>query len=117
MSYLFIVLTIGLIIFGFFAPMAWVGAVITAILAVLFRRPMIEKECIPKLSDLIRREHPEEHVMRICPFCLKEIRANLRKCIYCDEFLEPTKGFKICAHCGAKNQMEAFQCERCKRVI
>ena len=117
MSFLFIVLTIGLTIFGFYAPMAWIGAAITVILAIIFRQPTIEKECGPKLSDLVREKMKDEHAMRVCPFCQKEIRADLRKCNYCNEFLEPTKGYKICVHCGAKNKMEAFQCIKCKRVI
>ena len=117
MTFLLIVLTIGLIIFGFFAPMAWIGAAITAILAIIFRQPVIEKECAAKFSDLVRNKMKDEHAMRICPFCQKEIRVDLRKCIYCNEFLEPTKGYKICVHCGAKNKIEAFQCSKCKRVI
>ncbi len=117
MRYVFIVLTIGLAIFGFFAPMAWIGAVITAILAVLFRQRNIEKECVPKFRDLLRVNTLEDCGMRTCPFCLKEIKADSRKCIHCGEWVEPSKGFKICVHCGAKNKMEAFQCNKCKRVI
>ncbi|RZB36037.1 MAG: hypothetical protein SRB2_02542 [Desulfobacteraceae bacterium Eth-SRB2] len=120
MRYIFIALTIGLGIIGFFIPMAWIGAAITTILAIVLKPPGVYENTKPKFSELqkgLRGEVVGGQTMRDCPFCLNKIKVDARKCPYCEEWVEPTKGFKICAHCGTHNTIEAFQCKKCRRAI
>lgn len=120
MRYIFIALTIGLVIIGFFARWAWVGAAVTLVLAFVAKSPERREDLTPKTSDILgelRGYGTEELAYRDCPFCLQKIKADAKKCPKCGEWVEPTKGYKICRHCGAKNKMEAFQCVECSKAI
>ncbi len=120
MRYIFIALTIALIIIGFHAKLAWIGAAITAILAVISPRPNVKEDLATntgKIFNDLRHVGAEGQTVRDCPFCLQKIKAEARKCPHCGEWVEPTKGYKICSHCGAKNKVEAFQCKECQRAI
>lgn len=121
MRYIFIALTIGLLIIGFFTPMAWFGAPITAILALVLKPPGADEKFKPRFKEVQKDLREEivngQYTMRDCPFCLNKINTDARKCPYCQEWVEPTKGYKICVHCGTKNKLEAFQCKKCRRAI
>ncbi len=120
MRYIFIALTIGLVIIGFFAHLAWLGAVITGIIAGVSKSPGRQEDLTPQTSDILgelRGAVGEGLTYRDCPFCLQKIKADAKKCPKCGEWVEPTKGYKICRHCGAKNKMQAFQCVDCSKAI
>ena len=124
MKIIFILLTIGFVVAGFFfSPFAYIGAVFSGILAIGIKPAGIRADQTTSISGLSTGIHTRSgsttgtHSLRDCPFCLQKIKVDARKCPHCGEYVEPTKGFKICTHCGAKNRMEAVQCWECKKAI
>ena len=83
MKSFFAILTIGLICVGFFAPIAWIGAIITGLIAFF-----------DDLFGGIRRNIKSSYKMKNCPYCKSKVRRDARKCPHCAEWLviqeEPT---------------------------
>jgi glutaredoxin len=83
MKYFFWLLTIGLICVGFFVPIAWIGAIITAIIAIF-----------DSFFGGVRSNVITSYKMKNCPYCKSKVRRDAQKCPHCAEWLviqeEPT---------------------------
>ena len=87
----FAVLTIGLIVIGFIAPLAWVGAVITGIVAVGSAPPGRRADGKRKTGGLLGGVLDDivvGHKMVDCPYCKAKIPRDAKKCQHCGEWLK-----------------------------
>ena len=88
----FSLLTIGLILVGFFIPLAWAGAVITGIIAIgsapSGKRADGKSGTGGLLGGVIDNAVVSSK-MRDCPFCGNQIFRKAVKCPYCHEKVEP----------------------------
>jgi len=87
----FSLLTIGLILVGFFFPFAWAGAVITRIIAI-GSAPSGKRADGKSRAGLLGGVVDNAVVsskMRDCPFCGNQIFRKGVKCPYCHEKVEP----------------------------
>ena len=86
------ILTVGLVIVGFFIPLAWGAAVITFIFAISSTPPGLREDGKEKSGGLLGGvidSYTVSKTMRDCPFCCKKIMKAATKCPYCQEFVEP----------------------------
>ena len=90
---LFNALTIILVIMGFFIPLVWVLAVVTAVLAICRASDGLRvdgKAKFERLSDGVRDDIAVSQKSRACPSCLGMVSKYASKCQYCGERLEVT---------------------------
>lgn len=88
----FSLLTIGLILVGFFFPLAWAGAVITGIIAIGSAPSGKRADGKSRTGGLLGGVIDNAVVsskMRDCPFCGNQIFRKAVKCPYCHEKVEP----------------------------
>ena len=87
----FSLLTIGLILVGFFLPIAWVGAVITGIIAIGSAPSGKRADGKSRTGGLLGGVIDNAAVsskMRECPYCGNMIFRKAIKCQYCHEKVE-----------------------------
>ena len=90
---LFNALTIIFVIMGFFIPLVWVLAVVTAVLAIGRASDSLRvdgKAKSERLSDGVRDDIAVSQKSRACPTCLGMVSKYASKCQYCGERLEVT---------------------------
>ena len=90
---LFNALTIIFVIIGFFIPLVWVLAVVTAVLAIGRASDSLRvdgKAKSERLSDGVRDDIAVSQKSRACPTCLGMVSKYASKCQYCGERLEVT---------------------------
>ena len=90
---LFNALTIIFVIMGFFIPLVWVLAVVTAVLAIGRASDGLRvdgKAKSERLSDGVRDDIAVSQKSRACPTCLGMVSKYASKCQYCGERLEVT---------------------------
>ena len=139
MKSFFSILTIGLIVIGFVAPIAWIGALITGIIAIgsapAGKRPDGKARTGGLLGGLWDN-YQVSKTMTDCPFCKSKIMKEAAKCPNCGEWVkelesgsqatytknesvgsQSIKKIKECAHCGAKNRSEDYICINCSKPI
>jgi hypothetical protein len=90
----FAVLTIGFILVGFFAPLAWVGAVITGILAIGSAPPGRRPDGKKKTGGLLGGVWDDiviGYKMKECPYCKSKIMEDASKCPHCGEWVVEEK--------------------------
>ena len=86
-------LTIIFVIMGFFIPLVWVLAVVTAVLAIGRAADGLRvdgKAKSERLSDGVRDDIAVSQKSRACPTCLGMVSKYASKCQYCGERLEVT---------------------------
>ena len=96
MKSFFSILTIGLIVIGFVAPIAWIGAIITGIIAIgsapAGKRPDGKARTGGLLGGLWDNYRVSK-TMTDCPFCKSKIMKDAAKCPNCGEWVkEPETG-------------------------
>ena len=90
---LFSALTIIFVIMGFFIPLVWVLAVVTAVLAIGRASDGLrvdDKAKSERLSDGVGDDIAVSQKSRACPTCLGMVSKYAAKCQYCGERLEVT---------------------------
>ena len=91
MRFFLSILTIGLIVIGFVAPIAWGGAIITGIIAVgsapSGKRPDGKARTGGLLGGLLD-SYQVSKTMTDCPFCKSKIRKEASKCSNCGEWVK-----------------------------
>ena len=93
MRALFYALTIIFVIMGFFIPLVWVLAVVTAVSAIGSTSDGLRvdgKAKSGRLSDGVRDNIAVSQKSRACPACLGMVSIYASKCQYCGERLEVT---------------------------
>ncbi len=78
---------------GFFIPLVWVLAVVTAVLAIGRASDGLRvdgKAKSERLSDGVRDDIAVSQKSRACPTCLGVVSKYASKCQYCGERLEVT---------------------------
>jgi len=91
MKTFFSILTIGLIVIGFVAPIAWIGAVITGIIAIGSARAGKRADGKAKTGGLFGGLWDNFRVastMIDCPFCKSKIMKEASKCPNCAEWVK-----------------------------
>jgi len=125
MRNLFSILTIGLIVIGFVAPIAWIGAAITVLFAIgsapSGKRPD-GKARTAGLFGGLWDNYQVSNTMTDCPFCKSKIMKGVAKCPNCAEWIkEPgsqatdPQPIKYCVHCGTKNRVVVYLCINCSK--
>jgi hypothetical protein len=88
----FTILTIGLILVGFLVPIAWIGAVITGLLAIGSAPPGVRPDGKKRTGGVFGGaidRYAVSRTMRECPYCKSLIRRDATKCPNCSEWVEP----------------------------
>lgn len=114
----FIGLTIILILIGFMMPLAWIGAIFTAILALASRPPGLRPDGKRRSGGLfggIIDHIAISSKMRDCPFCKTKIMKKAQKCPNCGEWVKSL--IKICPHCGRENRSQDYTCIHCSKPL
>ena len=86
----FSMLTIVLIIVGFLVPIAWVGAVITGLLAIFSAPPGKRADGKARTGGLLGGVWDDIVVgykMKDCPYCKEKIDDDAKKCKHCGEWV------------------------------
>jgi len=85
------VLTIVLFVIGFFVPLVWVLAVISAVSAIVSASDGPRADARARSSgtiDGIGDDNAGSHKSKSCPACLGTVSSYAAKCQYCGEILE-----------------------------
>ncbi len=93
MRALLIVLAIILLVIGFFVPLVWVLAVISAVLAIVSSSDSVQavaREQNNGMMDGPRDDNAGLQKSRSCPACLGTVSSYAAKCHICGEILEVT---------------------------
>lgn len=113
----FLLLTVLLVIIGFLAPLAWVGAIITGLLAIGSAPPGLRLDGQPRTGGLFGGLIDDMAIARKmvdCPYCKKKIMKTAVKCPYCQEALHFSKPMElICPECGLHHPLTYRSCVRC----
>jgi len=91
MKSLFTILTLCLIVIGFYNPFAWVGAVIALIIAMGSKPEGKRADGKPKTGGLLGSLWDDFDVstsMTECPFCKSKISNDALKCSHCGEWVK-----------------------------
>jgi hypothetical protein len=84
------ILTIGLILVGFFFPPAWIGAVVTGLLAIVTApsgRRADGMRCTGGLLGGLWDDVAVSRSMMDCPHCKSNVSRKATKCPHCQEWL------------------------------
>jgi len=87
------VLTLVLFVIGFFVPLVWVLAVISAVSAIVSASDGPRADARARSSgtiDGIEDDNAGPHKSKSCPACLGTVSSYAAKCQYCGEILEVT---------------------------
>ncbi len=87
------VLTIVLFVIGFFVPLVWVLAVVSAVSAIVSASDGPRADARARSSgvmDSIGDDNAGSHKSKSCPACLGTVSPYASKCQYCGEILEVT---------------------------
>ena len=87
----FTTLTIVLVIVGFWVPIAWVGAIITLILAIGCAPSGKRPDGKAKSGGLLGWLFDDLEIaltMRDCPYCKTKVMKNAVKCPHCTEWID-----------------------------
>lgn len=90
----FTLLTIGLIVIGFAAPLAWGVAVVTAVVAIGASPPGRRADGIKHTGGLLGGVWDNMMVnasMADCPYCHSKIKKTSQKCVHCGEWVTDQK--------------------------
>ena len=85
------VLTIVLFVIGFFVPLVWVLAVISAVSAIVSASDGPRADARVRSSrvmDGMEDDNAGSHKSKSCPACLGTVSRYASKCQYCGEILE-----------------------------
>ncbi len=85
------VLTIVLFVIGFFVPLVWVLAVVSAVSAIVSASDGPRADARARSSgamDGIGDDNAGSHKSKSCPACLGTVSRYAAKCQYCGEILE-----------------------------
>ncbi len=85
------VLTVVLFVIGFFVPLVWVLAVISAVSAIVSASDGLRVDAGARSSgmiDGIGDDNAGSHKSKSCPACLGTVSRFASKCQYCGETLE-----------------------------
>ena len=87
------VLTIVLFVIGFFVPLVWVLAVISAVSAIVSASDGLRAGDRVRSSGVVGRgsigdDNAGSHQSKSCPACLGTVSFYASKCQYCGEVLE-----------------------------
>ncbi len=85
------VLTVIFFIIGFFIPVVWVLAVVSAVSAIASASDGPRADARARSSgamDSIGDDNADSHKSRSCPACLGTVSRYASKCQYCGEILE-----------------------------
>ena len=88
----FLLLTVGLILVGFFFSIAWVGAIFTGIIAIASTPSGKRADGKARTGGLLGGVIDDAVVsskMRECPYCGNQIFRKAKKCQYCHEMVDP----------------------------
>ena len=91
MKWLFSILTIGLAIIGFVMPIAWIGAVITGIIALGCAPAGKRADGKARTGGLfggIWDDFQVSKTMKDCPFCKSKLKKEAVKCPNCGEWVK-----------------------------
>ena len=87
------VLTVVLFVIGFFVPLVWVLAVVSAVSAIVSASDGPRADARARSSgvmDSIGDDNAGSHKSKSCPACLGTVSPYASKCQYCGEILEVT---------------------------
>ena len=90
---LLIVLAIILLVIGFFVPLVWVLAVISAVLAIVSSSDSVQADAREQNNGMMdgpRDDNAGLQKSRSCPACLGRVSSYASKCQFCGEILEVT---------------------------
>ncbi len=85
------VLTIVLFVIGFFVPLVWVLAVVSAVSAIVSASDGPRADASARSSgvmDGMEDDNAGSHKSKSCPACLGTVSRYASKCQYCGEILE-----------------------------
>ena len=85
------VLTVVLFVIGFFVPLIWVLAVISAVSAIVSASDGLradDRVRSSRMIDGIGDDNAGSHKSKSCPACLGTVSRFASKCQYCGETLE-----------------------------
>ena len=91
MRSLLIILTIILLVIGFFVPLVWVLAVISAVSAMVISSDRLQagaREQTVGMMDGMRDGNAVSQKSKSCPACLGTVSCYAAKCHICGEILE-----------------------------
>ena len=90
---LLITLTIILLVIGFFVPLVWVLAVISAVSAIVSSSDSVQADAREQNNGMMdgpRDDNAGLQKSRSCPACLGRVSSYASKCQFCGEILEVT---------------------------
>ena len=88
---LLIVLTIILLVIGFFVPLVWVLAVISAVSAIVSSSDSVQADAGEQNNGMMDGPWDDNaglQKLRSCPACLGMVSSYASKCQFCGEILE-----------------------------
>ena len=91
MRSLLIILTIILSVIGFFVPLVWVLAVISAASAIVSSSDSLQADASKQTNGVLggkRGGNAGSHKSKSCPACLGTVSCYAAKCHICGEILE-----------------------------
>ena len=95
------ILTIGLIVIGFLVPVAWIFALITGVIALLYPPSGKRADGKARTGGLLGGFWDDFQVsktMTDCPFCKSKIKKEAVKCPNCHEWVKEQKADSKATH-------------------